>query len=114
MRDEALTTAPGLTAAESTVNYLLKRMRVDANLRYHMLHTEAFAKLCAAEAERTGKTIEAVVSIYSRPADHCRDDEPKLVELRRVAKECADTIYEKMGRSPEWVADVLEKLEMAS
>jgi hypothetical protein len=80
MRDEALTTPPHLSNSEAAVLYLLKRIRVDADLRYHMLGTEAFERLCSAEALRAGKLLDDIIDLYSTPADHCRDDKPRLPE----------------------------------
>lgn len=84
MKDEAIATPPQLSAAESAVLYLLIRIRLDVDLRWHMLDSEAFAKLCAAEAERTGKTPEEVEGIYANPPPECRDKIPELVKLRRL------------------------------
>lgn len=69
MRDEAITTAPTLSKAEAAVSYILKRMRVDANLRHHLLGTEAFSRLCQAEAARAGKSEEEVEQLFSSLAD---------------------------------------------
>jgi hypothetical protein len=87
MRDEAIATAPHLTPAEAAVYYLLQRMRLDADLRHHLLDTEAFAKLCAAESRRTGTTAEAIEAVYSVPAPHCADERPKLVACRAAIGE---------------------------
>lgn len=84
MRDEAITIDPGpLSLAEQAVCYLLKRIRVDVDLRWLMLHTEAFERLCIAEAQRTGEDVEKVRVLYSTMLPHCKDDEPQVVKLRR-------------------------------
>lgn len=114
MRDEALTTPPQLSAAEAAVNYILQRVRVDADLRYHLLHTEAFARLCRAEAERTGKTDEEVEEHYSMLANHCKDDLPKLVKVRKAVKDAVQVCRDRdreMCDLPPWLAPVLAKLE---
>lgn len=85
MRDEGNLTdsKESLTPHERAVLYMLQRVRLDANLRHYMLHTEAFALLCEAEALRIGTTAEAVVGVYSEPAPHCATDIAEVVKLRR-------------------------------
>jgi hypothetical protein len=78
MTDEGLATQPQLSPAEAAVNYVLRRIRVDANLRYHMLHTEAFSLLCDAEAARTGKSRDTIEQLYGTPAANCRDVQARL------------------------------------
>ena len=54
--------------AKSAINYALRRVRDDENIRYHMgMGTEAFAQLVKAQAALSGATEEAVQdSVYSR------------------------------------------------
>jgi len=115
MKDEALTTAPALTPAEAAVNYVLQRIRVDADLRYHMLYTEAFARLCAAEAVRVGKTVEEIKALCSEPAKHCKNDVPKLVKLRAAVLRAIDTYRENCRNSKTelLVNRMIEELEEA-
>jgi len=107
MIDEALRTAPTLSPAEAAVSYILQRIRVDANLRYHMLHTEAFGRLCAADALRTGKTEEEAMTTYSTPAEHCRNDKPQLIELRNGIEKAINLMSDGHTSSAR---DVLERL----
>lgn len=59
-----------MTPDQVAVTCLLDRMQRDADLRWVMLHTDAFQKLCEAEAARTGETPKMVAarrSIDLRP-----------------------------------------------
>lgn len=83
MIDEGTLLAPAeaaaMSPADEAVSYMLARIQVDADLRWLMLHTEAFAKLCQAEGHRTGETPEMVGSRRSidlRPKYRRRD--PRL------------------------------------
>lgn len=86
MKDEGLTTAPGLSLAHGAISYILRRIRVDADLRWHMIGTEAFHRLCAAEAERLGKPFEEIETLYSTPM---RDDEAQLPFCRELLAKIA-------------------------
>lgn len=97
MRDEAIAIAPHLSAAEAAVIYVLKRVKVDADLRHHMLHTEAFSRLCQAEAAQIGKTEDEVMDNYSTPAEHCKDEKPKLVICRQLLDEIAEIAEDHFG-----------------
>jgi hypothetical protein len=48
------------TTADDAVSYLLQRYQTDPDLRWILSHTEAFRRLCRAEAERTGESPECV------------------------------------------------------
>jgi len=87
MHDVGLTAAPALSAADQAVKYLLDRIQFDADLRYLMLDTEAFALLCRAEAERRGESGEVVQERRSKsliPKHH--DSVPRLVRLRALVE----------------------------
>lgn len=101
MKDQMLSIPAGLNAAEAAVLYVLKRVRVDADLRWHMLHTEAFERLCNAEAQRTRKALEDVENQYGTPAN---DDKAKLPELRRKVED-----LEARGKAPEITAAELSQ-----
>lgn len=104
MRDEYISTAPRLTCAEDAILYVLKRLKVDADLRWHMLGTEAFERLCDAEAKRSGHPGEYVRALYATPATSCADDKPKLVRLRAAVSKAIAMCDQQ---------DVIEVLERA-
>ena len=52
MTDGAIAPDPTLSPADRAVTYLLDRCQHDAELRWHLLGTQAFALLVAAEALR--------------------------------------------------------------
>jgi hypothetical protein len=79
-----------LSSAEGAVLYLLRRIARDPGLRWLMLHTQAFGKLCEAEALRTETTVDAVEKKYGVP---CQEGSVELVRLRKV-KEAAETLIE--------------------
>lgn len=61
MPDDGQVPDATLSAADQAVKYLLDRIQLDPNLRYYCGNgTESFALLVAAEAARTGETVEAV------------------------------------------------------
>ncbi len=95
MRDEAIITEPQLSVAEGAICYLLQRVRVDADLRWHLVGTEAFHRLCAAEAKRRGEDLEIVKERYSTLLPRCRSDKPRLVmareRLAEISATCADS-----------------------
>jgi len=111
MKDEALMTAPKLSPAEAAVNYMLQRIRVDANLRYHMIHTEAFSRLVAAEAHRTGELAEEIDAKYSTLADHCKSDLPKIAVLKNAIRKAVATLTKRLINASPWGADMIEELE---
>lgn len=52
---------PELKPADRAVAYMLDRLQVNPDVRYYCgPGSETFAQLCAAEAERTGETVEQV------------------------------------------------------
>src|SRR5437763_1659617 len=109
MKDEGLTTRPELSLAEAAVNYLLQRIRVDADLRHHLLWTEAFAKLCLAEAHRTGESEGTVRERYSAPADP--EDKPRLVECREAMQRAAGALREHGLAALPWCLAVIDELD---
>lgn len=66
--------------------------------------------LCTAEAQRTGKSVEEVEEAYSEPAEHCRDDKPRLVECREVVRKAINSIRENAATEP-WSSELVEQLE---
>lgn len=82
MRDENLQTPACPSLAESAVLYLLMRLRVDPDLRWHLVGTEALARLCAAEAGRTGQSEEEVKQHYLSMAEGYTPDQAQLPRLR--------------------------------
>lgn len=62
MRDHGdLTAGTQLSPADNAVLYILRRIQLDANVRYYLgFGTEAFARLCRARAALTGQTEEEV------------------------------------------------------
>lgn len=111
MRDEGLTTAPELSPSQAAVNYLLQRMRVDADLRHHLLYTEAFARLCKAEAVRTLRTVEEVTEHYSTLAPHCRRDKPQLVVMRETVRAVVGDLCElQLPKAARGALNALERL----
>lgn len=78
MPDEGIDTKPGLTPAEAAVSYMLQRIRADADLRYHMLGTEAFERLCTAEAARVGRPLGDIKVECSKPYPHRAQDRARL------------------------------------
>jgi hypothetical protein len=111
MKDVHITWPPELSPAESAVLYLLKRVRHDADLRWHVLGTEAFALLCAAEAARTGKSAEEVEALYATPVD---GELPQLVRCRRAIRKAIDALCDERDQRAlprKWMADVIDELE---
>jgi len=108
MKDQHITTDPALSPAEAAVSYLLQRVRVDADLRHHLVGTEAFERLCSAEAARTGKTPDQVERdlLGLAPAGT-----PRLVVLRRAVGGAVDIIRSRMPAQPAWLHDLLDELE---
>lgn len=43
-----------MSVEQAAIKYILDRIQRDADLRHHMIHTEAFRRLCAAEAAALG------------------------------------------------------------
>lgn len=80
-----------MSPADAAVTYLLNRIQVDPDLRWLMLNTEAFTKLCVAEAARLGEAVEAVTERreHDRQPSH-RRHQPRLVEFRRIVQEIRD------------------------
>lgn len=77
-----------LSPADSAVKYLLDRIQHDVDLRWHLVGTQAFHLLCAAEAAYLGDSVEAVEgrrSIDLTPEHHRR--EPEIVRLRKLCGE---------------------------
>lgn len=111
MRDEAITTTPTLGSAEAAVCYMLQRIRVDANLRYYMLDTEAFARLCAAEAARIGTDADSVEAIYGELAPHCAGESAEAVRLRNKLELIRAWLRIGDGPRRETDTDVLAKIE---
>jgi hypothetical protein len=69
---------------EQGVTYMLDRIQHDSDLRYLMLHTQAFHLLCQAEAARTGESLEQVEvrrSTDARPK--YRQRPPRLLQVRK-------------------------------
>lgn len=107
MKDEGLTTDPALSLDAAAVNYLLQRIKVDADLRYLMLHTEAFHRLCVAEAARSGETIDYEKATHGRPrdGDHRK---PLIVEMQEAMR----TALELFNAAPDgWLRKVRYELE---
>jgi len=78
-------------AATLAIRYLLDRIQVDPDLRWHMLGTESFALLCRAEAAFTGvpeDQVQARREADRQPAHrHRRPSLPLAREL--IAELCA-------------------------
>lgn len=110
MRDEALATETSLTKAEAAVSYILQRIRVDADLRWLMIGTEAFSRLCHAEAERTGKSFDEVREEFSKLAKRCERDVPRVVAFRRLAEQ----LYEAARRDSISRKELLEMTDNLS
>lgn len=111
MRDEGLTTPPNLNPAEAAVLYVLKRIQVDVDLRFHMLDTEAFARLCAAESQRIGKSPEQVRDQFAVLAPHCRHDKPRIQTLRQAIQETM-SVLERNENGHQWIRDLINTLEL--
>jgi hypothetical protein len=115
MRDEGELVDPNqpLSRSERAVLYTLRRIRLDANLRYYMLHTEAFQLLCEAESDRghsfrhpvkefasedelnawfrergAADCADGIMAFYSKPAEHCKDDVADVIRLEREVEQC--------------------------
>ena len=98
MKDENITTPPGLTPAEAAVSYLLQRVQHDVDLRYHLIGIEAFYRLCVAEAQRTGQSPEHMKDVYSTPADP--GEQPKLVVARRLLEQIGQMAHDAAQLGP--------------
>lgn len=109
MRDEGLV-ASGASAAEKAVNYILQRIAHDADLRYLLLGTQAYALLCEAEKERTGIEIGGELGIDPPPGTV-----PGQAKLPRYAKllEAAKATVYRLRFVDGLRADQLVELEAA-
>lgn len=75
-----------LSPAEAAVLAVLQQMRTDMDLRYSLLFTDAFCKLCAAEAARSGASVEDIEVRYSAP-ERGGLPGPKIPKFRRAVAE---------------------------
>lgn len=98
MKDENLATAPGLSPAEAAVSYLLRRIQADADLRWHMVGTEAFARLCAAEAARTGESADAVHRRHTGMLSGHHPRDARLPKAQTILEKIADLAEEGRRR----------------
>jgi hypothetical protein len=98
MKDEGLIADQTLSPSQAAVQYLLQRIQVDANLRWYMLGTEAFALLCNAYAQRCGKSVDDVKKHFSQPAVHRSSDSPEVVDQRKALEQIEKIISESRDR----------------
>lgn len=94
---------PELSHAYDAVRYLLDRIQTDPDLRYHMLHTQAMALLCAAEASHLGKSWVEVLNLRCEDLQPAYDRrEPQLVEARKRIEELESGIgdHEPLAPAP--------------
>jgi len=82
MRDTVIAVDQCLTPAEQAVHYVLERIRLDVDLRWFMLDTEAMHLLCVAEAQRTGGTVDQVKHAYRMISPRAEKDVPKVKRLQ--------------------------------
>lgn len=108
MKDEALQTDPALSVAEQAVSYMLQRMRVDVNLRHYLIGTEAFAKLCEAEAKRIGTDAESIEAIYSQLAPHLAGHKATVVHHRDKLEKIGDALFRVRHEGLDGIAALLE------
>lgn len=101
--------ADAMTPSDEAVVYMLRRIQIDPDLRWMMLHTEAFAKLIAAQAARTGAPIENVEAQWSidRQPEY-RKFKPRIPEFRRIIAELKHHCREKLN-GDDVVNDLLEE-----
>jgi hypothetical protein len=116
MIDHATPTRPDRTPAERAVRYLLERIRMDPDLRWLMLDTQAMHLLCAGEAAITGRDVEAVQAEYRRPFDHPEATRtPRLKhhgDLVRAAERVADAAADGDDLG-EWIDDLRKVVRKA-
>lgn len=75
------------------VRYLLDRVQTDPDLRYLLLGSEAFARLCQAEAHATGRPLGEVRSARERDAQPAhRRREPDVLALKRRVEQLEDEL----------------------
>lgn len=109
MHDVAIQAPAGLTAAEGAVAYLVQRLKADADLRHHMLHTEAMAWLFAAESLRTGTPAEAM---EAEIIDRAIEQEPaQLLQCRRALTEIYNLAADCLERGGTRAAEALRKIQ---
>jgi hypothetical protein len=112
MRDEGLTVGSQLEHAQAAVKYILKRITVDPDLRHHMIGTEAYDRLCLAEASRIGKTLDQVKEAYWELAPHCRGERAQLVEMRErleaLEAENDDATYDEVHGAEDFILNFIE------
>lgn len=87
MRDEGITTDPSLSLADQAVNYVLRRVQLDADLRWHMVGTEAYHRLCVADAARRGRDVDVVKDQWATPPDRLKGEKARLPEAEKKIRD---------------------------
>jgi len=108
--------ADAMTPADVAVAYMLGRIQEDPDLRHVMLHTEAFHKLCIAEASRkrfmapgeTAEQVETRRSMDRQPAH--RKFKPRIPEFRRLIEAIANRVVE-MRFSDDLLAELIDEAQ---
>jgi predicted RNA-binding Zn-ribbon protein involved in translation (DUF1610 family) len=101
MIDQVIPVDPGLSLADQAVDYMLERIRRDVDLRWLMLDTEAWAKLCEAHSARTGRPLEDVREESRKLYPHCANDKPRIPEMRRQIAALEEQANKSASKSQE-------------
>lgn len=98
-----------MALAEIAVRYLLQRLRHDADLRHHLLHTEALHKLLLADSLRTGAPAKDMAEAIAQAA---RQQEPALlVQCRRALKSIYDIAADALSRGADKGTEALQEIQ---
>lgn len=89
---------PKIKSSFEAVRYLLDRIQRQPDLRWHMLHTQAMALLCAAEAMETAKPYHQVKEYRERDLQPPHDRrQPEIVIARRRIEQLEKAISDPYG-----------------
>lgn len=84
-----------VAALYDAVRYMLGRVQIEPEFRFHMLHTEAFDQLCRAEAAVTGRSADEVSRQrsqdlqpeYRKRRPWCETERARVRELELLLEE---------------------------
>lgn len=98
-----------VTTADRAVSFLLHQYQIDPDLRWELKHTEAFRRLCQAEAERTGEPPECVAerrSVDLQPRHRRRSARlPSALRHLEALSNAARLVLDRVGPDAAGPAD---------
>jgi hypothetical protein len=115
MPDHGDRTDNTLPPAERAVRYMLETIRLNPDLRYLLLHTQAMRLLLDAEAFRLSEAgvpmADQEVLVYTQPADHPEAKrESRLAVYRDLLDGCAEAAEQLEGSDHRADQRVRDKL----